>query len=161
MRKPAVLLLLGLCIASLAFAQTVTPVNFAQLKTRLDAPSDTIVIYNFWATWCAPCVKELPEFEKLYADYAGKKVKLVLVSLNFTREKAKVEEFAKKNHLKAELLLLTDEDYNSWIEKVSPKWEGSIPATCVVSGPKAERKFHEGALTYAELEQFVKPFIKQ
>ena len=161
MRKPVVLFFIGMCLASVSFAQTVTPTNFEQLKKRLNTPSDTTVVYNFWATWCVPCIKELPEFEKFYADYAGKKVKLVLVSLNFTREKAKVEEFAARHNLKAELLLLTDEDYNAWIDKVSPKWEGSIPATCVVSGPKAERQFHEGPLTYAELEQFVKPLIKQ
>lgn len=150
-----------LFISQLSHAQKVEVIKFHDLEKALNTPSDTVVIYNFWATWCKPCVEEMPGFEKFYEDYADKKVKLVFVSMDFISQRKKVEKFVAEKQFKAPVQLLNDQNYNVWLDKVSNNWQGSIPATCVVYGPKATRRFNEGPMTYQELEQFIKPILNQ
>ena len=68
--------------------------TYSELKPLLEKKDDKIYIVNFWATWCAPCVKELPYFEKLNQDYAAKNVEVLLVSLDFPKQvREKVNSF--------------------------------------------------------------------
>ncbi|MDX2002996.1 MAG: TlpA disulfide reductase family protein [Chitinophagales bacterium] len=134
-------------------------ITFKELSQRFDKQSDTTYVYNFWATWCKPCIEELPYFEQLNSDYASKNVRVVLVSVDFKSQLKKVQDFRAKKSLKSEVVLLNAPDYNSWINQVSPDWQGSIPATYVVS-TDGRRTFHEGPFTYAELESFIQPLIK-
>jgi len=95
--------------------------------------NDTTYVINFWATWCAPCVKELPYFEKLNQKYTDKKVKVILVSQDFSKQlEKKLKPFLEKNKLQSEVLVLIDPDANSWIDKVNPAWSGAIPATVII-----------------------------
>lgn len=117
----------------------------------LQQKNDTTYIINFWATWCKPCVKELPAFEKINAQYSGQKVKVVLASLDFPdRIEKQVIPFIEKHNLKSEVVLLDDPDANSWIPKVSEEWSGAIPATIIYN--QQERKFYEASFTYEELQ---------
>ena len=157
----SIFLLSILAIGSAHAQHKLTVLKYEEFEKIIITPSpDTIVIYNFWATWCGPCVSEIPDFEKFGKQYAGKKVKLVFVSLDFISKKEAVEKFVSRKKLKSEVWLLDAPDYNKWIDKVNPQWGGMIPATMLVLGPKAERRFHEGPLTYAELEKFIIPLLK-
>lgn len=129
--------------------------NFEQFEKYLNIDDDNIHVVNFWATWCAPCVKELPYFEAVNAEYADKNVKVLLVSLDFNLKKLNV--FLAKNELKSQKVLLDDPDQNAWIPKVSPDWSGAIPATVIYG--KGKRKFYEKSFTKAELENELKNFI--
>jgi thiol-disulfide isomerase/thioredoxin len=107
---------------------------------------------NFWATWCKPCVKELPAFEKLNEVYANDKVKVLLVSLDFIKHfETKVKPFVAEKNLKSDVILLNDPRSNQWIDKVSKEWSGAIPATVIYRGK--DRLFYEGSFTYEELEK--------
>jgi thiol-disulfide isomerase/thioredoxin len=159
--KKAFFLLIVLLVANAIKAQNVPVITFEELQQRFDQKNDTVYVYNFWATWCKPCVEELPSFEKLNTEYAGKKVKVVLLSLDFKSQLKKLEAFVAKKQMKAEVVLLNEPDYNSWIDRVSTEWGGSIPATYVVHQPSGARKFHEGQFSYAELQDFIKPIITQ
>ena len=113
--------------------------------------NDTTYVVNFWATWCKPCVKELPAFEKIRTDYADQKVKVVLVSLDFPEKvDALVIPFIEKRDLQSEVVLLDDPDANSWIPKVSEEWSGAIPATVIIK--EGEKSFYERSFTFEELE---------
>lgn len=151
-------LAMGLCLS--AGAQTVEVVTFEQLEKLIANQKHEVVVYNFWATWCKPCVEEMPAFEKLAADYKSKGVHVVFVSLDFKSKHQSVVDFAKKKALKAEVILLNAPDYNAWIDKISPEWGGSIPATLVVKKTGNARKFHEGSFSYEELVTFIKPLLK-
>lgn len=129
--------------------------NFEQFEKYLQIEDDNIHVVNFWATWCAPCVKELPYFESVNAEYANKNVKVLLVSLDFNLKK--LNAFLAKNELKSEKVLLDDPDQNAWIPKVSNDWSGAIPATVIYG--KGKRKFYEKSFTKAELENELKKFI--
>ncbi|MDF1697391.1 MAG: TlpA disulfide reductase family protein [Saprospiraceae bacterium] len=107
---------------------------------------DTTYVINFWATWCGPCVKELPYFEELNEKYASMAFKQVLVSLDSPRKMdSKVVPFIEENEVKSEVVLLADGKYNNWIDLVDPRWSGAIPITLILKGNEKlfyEKEFH-------------------
>lgn len=134
--------------------------NFDQIEPLFhpSADNDTVYIFNFWATYCAPCIKELPYFEKVNEMYADKKVKVMLISLDFKSQiESRVIPFLKRKDIKSEVVVLSDPDANSWIDKVSPSWSGAIPATLVVKGEK--REFYEKEFSYEELQSVINSFL--
>jgi thiol-disulfide isomerase/thioredoxin len=138
--------------------QRVPSYNFDELNTLLTKNNDTTYVVNFWATWCRPCIKELPAFEKLNADYSDKPVKVLLVSLDFPDKIEKqVIPFMDKNNIKSKVVLLDDPDANSWIPKVSEKWSGAIPATIIYKGQS--REFYERSFTFEELNTELHKFL--
>jgi thiol-disulfide isomerase/thioredoxin len=128
--------------------------DYSGLEHFLSKDNDTTYVVNFWATWCVPCVEELPHFEKLNAKYKDDKVKVILVSLDMPKMvENKLLPFIKENQLKSEVLYLRDPDANSWIPKVDSAWSGAIPATLIYN--KDTRRFFEQSFTYEELEREV------
>jgi thiol-disulfide isomerase/thioredoxin len=131
--------------------------DFDRLEYFLKKQNDTTYVVNFWATWCVPCVEELPYFEKLNAEYKADKVKVLLVSLDMHKMiESKLIPFMKEKQLKSDVVLLRDPDADSWIPKVDSTWSGAIPATVIYN--KDKRKFYEKSFTYAELESEIKNF---
>jgi thiol-disulfide isomerase/thioredoxin len=138
--------------------ETVYSYDFNNFENRLHKENDTIYVVNFWATWCAPCVKELPYYEKLNSEYKGKKVKVLLVSLDMKKQvEAALLPFIKKKKLKSEVIHLHDPNADAWISRVDPSWSGALPATVIYS--RGKRKFYEQTFTYEQLENEVKQFI--
>lgn len=132
--------------------------DYAGLERFLSTTTDTTYVVNFWATWCAPCVKELPYFEQLDSNYADKKVEVILVSLDFPKKfDSNLIPFIKEKDLKSKVVALNDMDSNMWIPKISEDWSGAIPATLIFN--KNRRHFYERTFTYDELETEVKQFI--
>lgn len=127
--------------------------NYTALEKAVLSDANTTYVVNFWATWCAPCVKELPHFEQLNSE--NKNVKVVLVSLDFKNQyEAKLLPFLKKKAIKSEVVLLTDKDYNTWLPAVDKDWSGSIPATLIIKDGKkvfVEKMF----ASYEELDEYV------
>jgi thiol-disulfide isomerase/thioredoxin len=142
----------SMLLATPSFAQQVPVLKFAQLQQRLAHLSDTTFVVNFWATWCAPCVKELPNFEQLRAANAGKKVKVLLVSLDYASQlDKKVKPFVKQRGLKSEVVLLNEPDPNEYIDKVDAKWSGALPFTLIVNNTTKQRLTFEKELSQTEL----------
>lgn len=131
-------------------------VDYAGLESFLSKYGDRTLVVNFWATWCVPCVKEMPYFEQVTANYAEEDLTVVLVSLDFTKEK--VKSFIEKHDLKSKVILLDDPDQNVWIDKVDPRWSGAIPATIIRKDGK--QKFFEGSFhDYDDLNTFIQSFL--
>ena len=153
-----------MCLLSVSFnlsAQSIPILTFDKFEKFLKPENDSIYVINFWATWCMPCVEELPAFEKLNDVYKNQKVKVMLVSLDFKSQyNKKVVPFVKKNKLNSEVILLDTEGKNDFIDKVSPQWQGSIPATLILQADSKTQNFYERKFTYDELEKIVKPLIR-
>ena len=109
-------------------------VDFDSFYSKIDLSSDDTYVINFWATWCSPCVKELPYFESVNREYSEKNVKVILVSLDFPSQiESKLMPYLKKNKIKSNVILLDDSKMNKWVPRVSEKWDGGIPATLIVN----------------------------
>ncbi|MCB4808158.1 TlpA family protein disulfide reductase [Tamlana sp. 62-3] len=132
--------------------------DFNGLEKFLNFKDDKTYVVNFWATWCAPCVKELPYFEQLNEAYNDKNVEVLLVSLDFPHQyDTKLKPFIKEHKLKSKVLVLDDADMNTWIPKVDENWSGSIPATVIYN--KNKKLFFEQSFSFEELENELKPFL--
>jgi thiol-disulfide isomerase/thioredoxin len=139
---------------SLLSAQTVPSLSYAELKPLLNQSDDKIYIVNFWATWCAPCVKELPYFEALNKR---KDIEVLLVSLDFPKHKqSRLLPFITKNKLQSRVVLLDEADENYWINDINANWSGAIPATLIYNSQK--RDFYERSFTKNELLNLVESF---
>jgi thiol-disulfide isomerase/thioredoxin len=135
--------------------------KYDELEKSLFKENDTLYVVNFWATWCAPCVKELPYFEAFYKENSKQKVKVILVSLDFEKQKdSKLIPFLKKKNITSDVVLLLEKDYNNWLPKVDKNWSGSIPATLLIKGNKrqfAEKEFE----SETDLKNYINTFINQ
>ncbi|QOG01372.1 TlpA disulfide reductase family protein [Flavobacterium sp. MDT1-60] len=149
-QKNAICAFLFLAFSFSAYSQNVKLLNIDQLNERVKNGKDSTYVVNFWATWCAPCIKELPHFEKLQADYKSEKVKVLLVSVDFkSKLSSAVLPFVKRKNLKNEVFLLNESSPQEYIDRIDPSWSGSIPATLFIKGDK--RKFVESEFTYEQL----------
>jgi thiol-disulfide isomerase/thioredoxin len=165
LKKSRTLILL-LCLSTLLITMSkaqqrlVTFESYASLEKSFDLASDTTYVVNFWATWCKPCVQELPYFEQFNSENKNKAVKVVLVSLDFAKQiDSHLIPFIEKRKLTSQVVFMADKNYNQWLNKVSPEWSGSIPATLLLRGQ--QRTFVEQEFDSAEeLNTWIHSFIK-
>ena len=132
--------------------------NYSGLQPYLNKKDNKVYVVNFWATWCAPCIKELPYFEKVNQVYKDQNVEVILVSLDFPKKKdTKLIPYVERKGLKSKVLHLDDVNEQFWIADISEDWSGALPATLIYS--KDKRKFLAKSLTQEELENEIKSFI--
>jgi len=138
---------------------TVKVYSYKELKPLLEQKGDKVYVVNFWATWCAPCVKELPAFEKLKSVYAANGVEVLLVSLDFPKQiNKRVIPFIAKKNLQSKVVLLDNGKDDSWLKSIDSSWSGAIPATLIYN--KNKRNFYEQPFDFASLEAELQLFLR-
>lgn len=134
-------------------------VSFNELEPLLHQKNDTVYLVNFWATWCAPCVKELPAIQAVEKKYAGQKFKVLLVSLDMPNQlNSRLIPFIRSNQITSPVVLLDDPDQNRWIEKIDKNWSGEIPYTLIYG--KKFRDSYTQAFSYQTLDSIINRKIK-
>jgi thiol-disulfide isomerase/thioredoxin len=147
-----IVLVLFACNSYSAYSQSVELLEFEQLKNSVNKTNDTLYVLNFWATWCRPCVEELPYFEAVNKEYREAPVKFILVNLDFnSKVDSIVKPFILKKKLETRIVHITDTDPNEWINQIDQRWSGAIPATVMYRNGKTVF-FKEGPMTQKELE---------
>ncbi|MEC3965990.1 TlpA disulfide reductase family protein [Flagellimonas halotolerans] len=132
--------------------------DFKELEPLLHKKDDKTYIINFWATWCKPCIKEMPYFERVHAEQKDNNVKVILVNLDIpSMWKSRLEPYVENKGIQSEVVILDDPKQNDWIPKVSEEWGGGIPATLIYN--KDKRTFYERGFTYEELNEELNTFI--
>lgn len=133
--------------------------QFSELQAIIDAGDHDVLVLNFWSTTCAPCIKEMPHFNKLNAEYSNKRVKILLVSLEkTTRLETHIYPYVQKYGIVPEVMVLKDQNYRIWTDKIDESWYGALPATLIIKGE--QRKFRFGSYeTYKELQTDVDEFL--
>ncbi|MBK9984639.1 MAG: TlpA family protein disulfide reductase [Saprospiraceae bacterium] len=133
--------------------------NYDELKPLITKDNDTTYVINFWATWCTPCVQELPYFVELNKTFKNQAFRLILVSLDFKKDYIrKLQPFVVERSLESNVVVLEDNHSSYWIDDIDKTWSGSIPATLVFKGNQRafyERTFHDPD----ELKEIVKPYL--
>jgi thiol-disulfide isomerase/thioredoxin len=132
--------------------------TYKELKPLLEKKNGKTYVVNFWATWCAPCLKELPAFEKINKVYSNKNVEVLLVSLDFPKQvKKRLIPFINQKKVRSKVVLLNDVNEDFWIKAIDSSWSGALPATIIYS--EKGRAFYEQSFDYEKLETELKAFI--
>ena len=130
--------------------------SYDDLAYLFEQEDDMTYVINFWATWCKPCVEELPYFEQMQEKYKDENVQVILISLDFKRQlEKKLKPFLEKRKLQSEVVVLADSKYNNWIDNVDEIWDGAIPVTLIYNTNKREFANYQFA-NYDELEAVLK-----
>ena len=153
-----VLLLFFLVSCKNPVQNNIQVISFDELYSTIDLTSDDTYVINFWATWCSPCIKELPHFEYVNNKYDSDKVKVILVSLDLPYHfNSKLVPFVKVNNIQSKVVQLADNDSYSWMSKVSREWDGGIPATLIINSNSQKfypKPFDKDELIY-EIEDII------
>jgi thiol-disulfide isomerase/thioredoxin len=161
MQKTGLVILIALLSISLQVkSQEIKKIGVAELEQLLASPENRLSVINFWATWCPPCVRELPHFEKVAREYDSSNVSFILISLDFPGEvQKKLIAFIRKNNLTIPVWSMSETDANLWIEKVDKQWQGNIPATLFINNAKKIRRFNAGELDETELRKTINQLL--
>ncbi|TAH29545.1 MAG: TlpA family protein disulfide reductase [Cytophagales bacterium] len=135
-----------------SFAQEIKSIKIADLEKIIDKKNDTLKVINFWASWCVPCIKELPHFVKIASEMKQKPIQFIFVAIEDTPEKAL--NILKKKKIEIHSFLLDEDKANEWIDKIDKNWDGTIPFTLIIA-PNNQRKIHQGELTEEELKKII------
>lgn len=148
------------CFVSLFLVSTLSQGQGAEL-IKLDKlqqhmkNENRVQVINFWATWCGPCLKELPLFEKLNEERKDIRVLLVSLDMDLDPNPEKVRSFVKRKKLKSTVVILDERNPNEWIDKLETSWSGALPATLVINNKTGKRKFVAQELHAGDLEKLI------
>ena len=137
-------------------SQRINTIKLSELQNKILYADAPLTIFNFWATWCGPCVKEMPHFDELGSE--NENVTVYFISLDFKQDFEKVEKFMAKRNLKSEVFYLDEKDPDNYMRKISNDWSGAIPATLFVTD-LGKTFFFEKAFTKEELAKTVKKYL--
>jgi thiol-disulfide isomerase/thioredoxin len=137
---------------------TLKPADFPKFK---DSAKGQVLVLNFWATWCGPCVAEFPELVAIDAKYRDKGVKFVGITSDDPEDvKPKVIPFIKKHQVKFDIVQQNLEDSEEMMNQITKDWNGVIPVTVVYDkqGNLAYSRFGiiDRDLLIAEIEKVLK-----
>jgi thiol-disulfide isomerase/thioredoxin len=118
--------------------------------------SDSILVINFWATFCVPCIEEIPDLIKCANLHKTEKVKLYLISLDLPEYYPnKIRKFVTKKKFSTNIAWLNETNADYFCPIVSAQWSGAIPATLIVNKKKGYRQFYEKKLSASEIKSAI------
>lgn len=164
MRKWVFVLAIVFCYG-FSFGQQIRSIKATDLE-KIVSESKGPTIINMWATWCKPCIEEIPYFleeVKQYNSTRGDKdsIRLILVSLDFKKSYPKdIKEFVKKRKYTAPILWLDETNADYFCPKLDAKWSGAIPATLFINPSNGYRNFFEEQIGHETFRQEIEALVK-
>jgi len=135
---------------SYAQAQDVGVITPAGIKALVGAGESKVVVVNFWATWCPPCLREFPDIISVYDEYRDRGLEVVAVSMNEADEGADIAEFIDRFAPPFPIYRASTVD-ETFYEGVLDSWFGEMPMTLVFDTSGEIAHVHKKPLTYEEL----------
>ncbi len=153
------IIFLFLFIFSRAEAQDIQKWTLTDLKSAVKN-ADKPTVINFWATFCLPCLDEVPYFQQLVKKYESAGVKLIFVSVdpseNFPK---KIQTFTVQHNFRYPVKFLDETDAKKYCPVVNKNWSGALPATLFINHKTSYYHFFEEQLTAVQLEKEIKLMI--
>jgi thiol-disulfide isomerase/thioredoxin len=139
---------------------SVTPAGVATVKKAIAAQKGHVVVVNFWATWCVPCVQEFPDLVRLQQRHRGEGLVVMAVSADMKKDiKAKVSPFLTRQHADFPQFLQVSADPEDFINAFDPSWQGDLPRTFVYDKRGRLVKVLSGPQSRHAFEAAVKPLL--
>src|SRR5271157_959733 len=110
----------------------VSPAGAVDLKALRKNPTGKLLLVNFWATWCAPCVQEMPEVQTMYRMYGHRPFDVVTVSINYPDEQKGALASLTKLHATTRNLILGSTDLYTLLAAFDPDWNAAVPYSMLI-----------------------------
>ncbi|MEO8026280.1 MAG: TlpA disulfide reductase family protein [Bryobacteraceae bacterium] len=150
MKTLAAFLLLA---APLAWGQDkLVPVDEAGFRKLIASQKGKIVLADFWATWCVPCRKEMPELVALQAKLKARGVELITISADEPEQEKGALQFLKQHRVQGTVYVKRPKDDDAFINAIDPKWSGALPALFVFDRAGKKVKAFIGETPIGQLE---------
>ncbi|MGH2575202.1 MAG: TlpA disulfide reductase family protein [Ignavibacteria bacterium] len=152
------LIILLISVSSKTFSQDALPLNsIKEVESLKESKKGKVILVNFWATWCVPCVKEFPELVKLYNNYKDKDFEILFISTDVPEDiENKVKPFLKKNGVDFLTYYNNIDKVEELINYFDKKWEGAIPSTYIYDKQGNLTASILGRRNYEEFETEIK-----
>lgn len=130
------------------------PVDEAGVQKTVTSRKGKVVLVNFWATWCEPCRKEMPELAKMYGALKAKGFELVTISADEPEDEKDALIFLGKAGIGDPAYLKKVKNDDAFINTIDPKWSGALPALVLYdrAGKKVKLWVGETDLKVVETE---------
>ncbi|MEJ5366921.1 MAG: TlpA disulfide reductase family protein [Bryobacteraceae bacterium] len=151
-----VLLILG---AGLVHAIELKPMDESGYTRLLASYKGKVLLVNFWATWCAPCRKEMPELAALAAKYKSKGLELVTVAIDEESDRRTASEFLDKAKVPPPAYIKNFQNDEKFISMVDSRWSGGLPFTVIYDRAGKKARVFPGELNMKELEEFLRKIL--
>ena len=158
--KKILQLIFLLCFYINTFSQQPATVKIEALNDYINKADHPLII-NFWATWCKPCVAEIPYIQQAAEKYKDSGVELIMVSLDFPETYPnEVTDFIKAGNMHGTFFWLNETDADYFCPVIDTAWQGSIPATLFLNNKTRYRKFFERKITENELNTSIQEMLR-
>jgi thiol-disulfide isomerase/thioredoxin len=149
-----------LLTATNIYTQEIKSVKITEIE-KIIAESKTALIINFWASWCKPCIEEIPYFQEEVEKYSKDSLQFILVSLDFKEDfPDEILSVAKKRKFTAPLFWLDETNADYFCPRVDPQWSGGLPATLFINNKTGYRKFFEEKVSKGKLKEEILATLK-
>lgn len=143
-------------------SQIILPADKLVLDSIKEANNGNVILFNFWATWCKPCVQEFPDLIKINKDFKNKNFKLIFVTLDFGDEEFKqTKDFLKKNNVDFVTYYNNFNKDDELIEYMDKKWDGGIPGSFFYDVNGVLRKTFIGKRKYENFKEVITDLMKK
>ena len=146
--------------AAKAVDPEVRPASLEAVWKEIKRPGAEVVLVNIWATWCEPCLEEMPDLLQVHRENKARGLRLVLVSADPQSARPAVAKFLGTLGVDFPSLLKTGDDME-FIDGLYPKWDGTLPATLLFDGKGQRLHLWSGTVTRAELKQKLDQVLAQ
>jgi thiol-disulfide isomerase/thioredoxin len=159
--KGSMLIIAMILLNLVAVAQGVRKIKADELEKIIKESKHPLIV-NFWATWCQPCIEEIPYFLDEAKKYRKDSLSILLVSLDFKEEFPEaIDKFMEKRKFKAPAAWLDETNADYFCPKVDPKWQGAIPATLFINNTTGYRKFYEEKVSHEDLKRELRNMTRE
>ena len=146
-------------LAGISYSQTIPRIKMDDVLKMIDT-SHTPLIINFWATWCHPCVEEIPRLEKNVDSFKNYGAKLILVSLDFADDyTSRLIPFLQLHKYTADVYWLNENNPAQFCPRIDSHWAGKIPAILMINNARHYREFYNYGLADYQMEAYLKDLI--